>query len=598
MNKRKRGVSVKKILTISTLALLANSFIVSEALAVAATEKHTTAIVTAQHRHKNIAQNREISSERHRVDDVAQRAASSRIKKELSKVSWAQHADITKVVVIGNRAIGTSEIRDIIEPYLKGGVTKKEAEAITDDVERIYIKKGYFLPVTHIEIIGSTLKVTVVEGKIRDVLVVLEDEKRDQKVLSNQRFLDLVKKIEQANPIKTRDLERYLLLINKIHGYRVEYELETIENPVGNNVADLVMAVSTRKGTASISVDNAGTPDLGRYQIGFAGQAYNTISNDSLILNLGATDKRGRFRLATAGYLKRLNSYGTSANIFASYMENDPYWTTGSKYSVSTVLKGEIEQYAVLNSDYSVKLELAAEERRMKNYIQAIKTSEYNYIMGYFGGKIKILDPLGVENWFYPYYNWTMHKAKYKADSLIQPADFDRNFNFFTLDWYRNQPLPRNFSFFLKASYQQTNRLLPIEHRYSINTGRTARGYNTGLVSADQGITGIAELRYTKEFEVGKIKKFIETAQVFGFYDITHYIKHNRDDSRRQHPGTMYFNRSTLPATGAGLRLFLSHGFYSEGTAEYPIRKDITIDGVRRKNKPVYRFVINKEFSW
>lgn len=235
----------------------------------------------------------------------------------------------------------------------------------------------------------------------------------------------------------------------------------------------------------------------------------------------------------------------------------------------------------------------------MKNYAQTIKLSDYHYTMGSFGGKIKIVDPLDVENWFYPYYNWTLRRATYRADSAIQPADFNRNFNFFVLDWYRNQPLPKDFSFFLKASYQATRSLLPIEHRYAINTGRTGRGYNPGIVSANGGITGIAELRYTKEFESDKVKKLIETAQVFGFYDVTHLKGHNRDENRTQHPGAgLYFNRSTLPAAGAGLRLFLSHGFYGEGAAEYPLRRNIMINGHTMRNKPVYRFIINKEFSW
>lgn len=590
---------MKKILNISTLALLTSSFIAGQALAVVASERATTSAIVAQHRHKHTTKNPELASELHRVRDAAQRLASQRIKKELSRISWTQNKAISKVIVVGNKSISTEDIRELIDPYLKDGVTRKEAKAITDDVESYYIEEGYFLPVAHAEIIGSTLKVTVVEGKIRDVLVVLEDEKRDQKVLSNQRFVALVDKIEKASPIKTRDLERYLLLINKIHGYSADYELEPIDNPTGNNIADLVMKIGTRKGTANLSADNAGAPELGRYQIGLGGQAYNPISNDSMILNLGTTDRPNRFKLATAGYLKRLNSYGTSASIFGSYMENDPYRTPGSKDSISTIVKGELEHYAVLNNDYSVKVELGAEGRNMRNYAGATKLSDYRYTMGSFGGKIKIVDPLDVENWFYPYYNWTFNRVNYRADSAIQPADFDRNFRFFILDWYRNQPLPKNFSLFLKASYQTTNNLLPIEHRYAINTGRTGRGYNPGLVSANSGITGIAELRYTKEFESDKVKKLLETAQIFGFYDVTHFRGHNRDVNRTQHPGAgLYFNKSTLPAAGAGLRLFLSHGFYGEGAAEYPMQRTIRINGETRRNKPVYRFIFNKEFNW
>lgn len=589
---------MKKILTISTLALLTSSFIAGQALAAPDAARTTTSTIIAQQRAKDSLRNKKHPAESSvSVETAARKLAGKRIKKELSKISWTEHKKIGKVIVVGNKSISTDDLKEIIEPYLKDGVTRKEAQAITDEIEDYYIEEGYFLPVAHLEIKGSTLKITVVEGVIRDVLVVLEDEKRDQKVLSNKRFLELVEKIEKANPLKTRDLERYLLLINKIHGYSADYELEPFDDPVGNNIADLIMTVGTQKGTANFSVDNAGTHDLGREQINFSGQAFNPIANDSLIFSLGTTNRPNRFRLATAGYLKRLNSYGTSANIFGSYMENDPFKTPGSKYSRSTIIKGELEHYAVLNNDCSIKLELTADGRHMRNYAQTLKLSDYQYVMGTFGGKIKIVDPLEVENWFYPYYNWTLNRVNYRADSL-QPRDFDRNFNFFIIDWYRNQPLPKNFSFFLKASYQTTNRLLPTEHRYAINTGHTGRGYNPGLISADQGVTGVAELRYTKEFEGDKIKKLLEIAQIFGFYDVTHFINHNKDENRRQHPGAIFFNRSTLPAAGAGVRLFLSHGFYGEGTAEYPLQRNIAINGETRRNKPVYRLVFNKEFNW
>ena len=588
---------MEKFVKISSILLLSSSFVVGEALA-AVNPKDTSAAIASSDRYNRSSIAKEITSESHRKKQEEGRGASKYLKKKLSKISWSQHKRISRIEIRGNKSIDSKEIKSIVRPYLKGGVTKKELHIITDRIEKYYRDEGYYLPVAHASISGSILKLRVVEGKIKNVIVVLNNEKRDKKVLSNQLFLNLIGQIEKATPIKTRDLERYLLLINKIHGYTVDYELEPLKNIKGNEIANLVMMVEeTQKGLASISVDNAGTSDLGKHQFTLASQIFNPIANDSLIINAGSSDKPKRFKMITAGYLKRLNSYGTSASIFASYLEDDPYYTSGSKDSKSTVIRGRLDQYVVLNNDYSVKLEAGAEKRDMKYYSKEIKTMEYNYVMGSLGGKMKIVDMLGVENWFYPYYNWAINKVSYKKNS-INERNFDKNFNFFIVDWYRNQPLPKDLSLFLKASYQYTDKDLPLEHMYSTGTAHTGRGYKTGLVSSDRGISGTAELRYTKEFEAEKIKKFLETGQIFGFYDVTHFIKHNKGDTRKRHKDAVYFDKSTLPSAGVGIRLFFAHNFYGEGTAEYPLVKNIEVNGTKNKNKPLYRFLLSKEFTW
>jgi glutathione peroxidase-family protein len=53
-----------------------------------------------------------------------------------------------------------------------------------------------------------------------------------------------------------------------------------------------------------------------------------------------------------------------------------------------------------------------------------------------------------------------------------------------------------------------------------------------------------------------------------------------------------------LPSAGVGIRLFFAHNFYGEGTAEYPLVKNIEVNGTKNKNKPLYRFLLSKEFTW
>ena len=590
---------MKKFLTglSISLVLFGNVFISKTIIAATTDRRDTENAITASHSQNKTLMDKLITSERHRYEESNKKPVPNRSDKKSSKVSWQEHVKIKEVIIEGNKDIKTSELRSILKPYLKRGVTKKEANSISDRIEQHYYKNGYSLPVAHIDIVESTLKILIIEGKVRNVVVNLADKKRDKKVLKNKLFLDLVKKIEKANPLKAKDLERYLLLINKIHGYTTEYEFKPVPQVEGNKVADLIMNVSTERGKANILVNNHGTSDLGEHQVEFSSQFYNSFSNDSIMLNLGTSDKPDRFQLITAGYLKRLNSNGTSASILFSYLKDDPNITDGASDNKTMIVKGRLDHYVILNNDRSVKLELGIEKRDTRHYFDDNKTSDYNYVMGSVGAKIKLVDPLNVENWFFSYFNWALNKVDYDSSST-EDRDFDRDFNYFVIDWYRDQALPRDFSFFLKASYQKTGKLLPREHRYSINTSNTARGYDPGVVSADQGISGKVEIRYTREIKKPSIKRFLNLTQVFGFYDITHFIDHNTNLDRTEHDGAIYFTKSTLSGVGFGVRLFFPYEIYAEATGEFPTTRKMQVNDEEHRNKPIFRFLISKEFSW
>lgn len=503
---------------------------------------------------------------------------------------------VTRVIIQGNNSISTCKLKSAIAPYLTGGVSSDETPQIKNAVENYYKKQGYLLPVANVQISGDTVSVQVIEGSIEDAVIVFDGKTKMRNELNNSYLLKLIEKLETIPAIRTHQLEHYLLLINKIHGYKAEYELMPLAQPRGHEVASIVIKISKERGKAGISVDNDGLKEIGKYEFMANVQGYNVISNDSLMINAGTSDKYKQFKMLSGGYLKRITPYGTSLSVMGTYFTDDPYNTAGSTNSKSTYVYGRLDQYLLLNNDYSVKLEVKAEQRDITYYAEKEKARDYKYTLGVIGGKIKIVDFLDTENWIYPYYNWALKDVHYGASSMY-PINFDKNFNYFVVDWYRTQFIGENFSFMLSASYQGTNKKLPSEHLYSINGPHTIKGYTSGIVSADQGVTGNLELRYNHGLK-GRMSKFVETAQLFGFYGLTHFIDHNKDDSRNKHPNNIYFDKSTLQAAGGGIRLFFPYKFYGEFYAAQPLNKHVMIDGIRTTNKTQYRFVISKDFAW
>ena len=162
----------------------------------------------------------------------------------------------------------------------------------------------------------------------------LGNKKRDKKALSNQPFLELIGKFEKDSPIKIKDFEKYLLFINKIYGYNVDYKFEPIKDIKNNEGVNLVMTVQAQKAKRhrDYFVRQSGTSDLGGNQFAFATKFFNTIANDSLTINAGTSNKPKRFKMITGGYSKQLNSYGTSEGVLASYYDDEAMNGMGYNY--------------------------------------------------------------------------------------------------------------------------------------------------------------------------------------------------------------------------------------------------------------------------
>lgn len=532
--------------------------------------------------------------EQHYKKSGQEKKAAKVSKKQLTGRAKGSSRFISNVSITGNKSIPACALKQVISKYLSKGVTTADAVHIRNAIENYYKKQGYLLPVAYVTVNAKTISIKIIEGEIRDAIIFLDGKQHDKTALQNTNLLKLASDIEDASPLTQRQLERYILLINKIHGYDAEYEILPLDNPTNNEVADIAIKVQRKKGAASLSFDNNGLKEIGKYEFMANAQGYNVFSNDSLILNAGTSDKPNKFKLFGGGYLKRLTPYGTSLSVSASYSTDDPYSMPGSSDSKSRSIKGRFDQYLVINNDYSVKLEAGVDQRDVIYYAGNQKARDYKYPMGSIGGKIKIVDPFGSENWFYPYYNWTLKKVSYSTSSQTQ-RNFRDKFSYFVVDWFRTQFLTDNFSFLLRASYQYTDDNLPSAHLYGIGSHHTIKGYKVGLVSADKGVTGAVELRYLHKL---KQNKLLDAFQLFGFYGCTKFIDHNKTDARTKHPGGIYFDKSVLQSFGGGLRFYFPYGFYGEYMAAQPLKRNIKIDGQTVKNKLMNTFLLNKEFGW
>lgn len=487
---------------------------------------------------------------------------------------------------VGSKKVDGANFKYISSPYIGKTVDDKEVTAIVHKVKKHYIKNGFLLPV--VEIAGQdsgVLNISVMKGKVRDVELVL-DKNHEKEILSNELLKVYIDRILESSPAKTKEIQRQLLLINKIPGYEARYELQPIQSgeKADNEVADLVLEVKRSKVKLELDVTDHGTSDLGRYQGSAFAQVYNpTKHNDSLIVSLGTSNKPNRMSVATLGYLKRLNTYGTSVSILGSHSTDNSYKSQNlsAKDDSSNTLRGQLSHYLVLNNKNSVRLDVGLDYRAVKEHNTTQVTVDYDYTMGFVGAKMKHKDFLGADNWVNPYFFYILGDTNLKRTTAS--TNFDKNFTFFTLDYFRDQPLPNNFSIFTQVIWHDTQDNLPLEQQFFVGGNTIGRGYRSGLINSDRGINGDIELRYT--YDVGK--GYLDTMQVFGFYDISKFSRTSDTVSKK-----------TLSSAGAGVRFFMSNGFRAELEAAVPNTKHVTVGGVAKKNPTRYQFLVGKSFTW
>lgn len=486
----------------------------------------------------------------------------------------------------GSKKVDNAKFKYISSPYVGKAVDDKEVTAIVRKVKSHYIKGGFLLPV--VEVSGQdsgVLNLSVMNGKIRDVELVV-DKKHEKEILNNELLKRYIDHILESSPAKTKEIQRQLLLINKIPGYEAKYELQAIKSgsKAANDVADLVLEVKRSKVKLELDVTNHGISDLGRYQGSAFAQVCNpTKHNDSLIVSLGTSNKPNRMSIATLGYLKRLNSLGTSVSVLGSHSTDNSYKAQrlSAKDDHSNTLRGQVSHYLVLNNKNSVRLDVGLDYRAVKEYNTTQVTTDYDYTMGFVGAQMKHKDFLGADNHVNPSLFYTLGDAHLHRTTAS--TTFDKNFTFFTLDYFRDQPLPNNFSLFTQVIWHNTQDDLPVEQQFFVGGNTIGRGYKSGLISSEKGINGDIELRYT--YEVGK--GYLNTMQVFGFYDISKFSRTSAT-----------VNKKALSSAGAGVRFFMPNGFRADFEVAVPHTKHVTVGGVAKHNPTRYQFLVGKSFTW
>lgn len=473
---------------------------------------------------------------------------------------------------------------DIISSYIGNIADDKVVRSILDGINKKLHDKGFILSFAYLpkqSLKNGYVKIKVISGKIRDVKVI-----SDAEVTKNDLFNKYVSSILEMNPVTNSEIQKNIQLINLIPGFDLKYDLEPVKNPSSlNEIADLVLIVNKEAGDITFSVNNQGTKSIGKYQYYTLVNLYNTLNaNEKLSIHGGSTNKFDALKLATIDFEKFINSYGTSLNLMGSYVEDNPYVVLpgNANKNKSTLVRGSIGHYLLLKRNESIKFNLGYEHRNSENNTVGTKVSNLKYANVFISSEIEYKDFLKGKNFAIINYSRSIPNntkiTRYDSSAQL----LDRNYNFTTLDLYREQKLYKNFSLFNQFLSQFSSNNIPVEQQFFVGGLTTGRGYKNGFLSSNRGLDFAAEIRYTHKFN-----NLIEEVMPYGFYDITKFSKSSAGS-----------NKSSLQSAGFGVKLRTKYDVNILLESGFPFTKKITVDGVENYNSNKFSFTVGKEFKF
>ncbi len=229
---------------------------------------------------------------------------------------------LTELRIEGATVYDADDFRPLYDGLIGREVSLDRLFQVAQAVTARYRGDGYvlsqaLLPAQRIE--GGVVRVRVIEGFVDAYRI--EGAPRGGSGL----LAAYAEKIVASRPLRNRDLERYLLLMNDLAGLKVRSVL--LPSPDTPGAASMTLVVEEKRLDAVGTIDNRGTKFLGRSQY-LASLAANSLLSRHERLQLqyvGApTTSERELSYLSASYQQPLFDEGTTLSVFASRSDTAP----------------------------------------------------------------------------------------------------------------------------------------------------------------------------------------------------------------------------------------------------------------------------------
>lgn len=477
---------------------------------------------------------------------------------------------LTEITVEGSTVYQAADFLPFYEEQLRQEISLAGVYQIAAAITAKYRNDGYILSRALIppqRIASGKVRIKIVEGFIDTVDI-------EGEIKGRRSLLEAFgKKISQSRPLRAKDLERYLLLINDLAGVKAKSVLTPSEHAFGASKLTLILEHQSFNGFASM--DRRGNKFTGPFQ-GSVEANVNSL--------LGLYEQTG-FRFITTSQTKELSyirahheqqigAEGTKAIFSGTIVRTEPGHTL-KQFDVdsnTSIISVQLSHPLIRSRGKNLSARLGFTRRDSETMILSQLNSKDRLRILNAGVSYDFVDRFRGVNLVSFDFNQGLNifNATETGAANLTRARGESDFTKISGSAFRLQPIRPRWTFLTEAAWQYSFSHLLASQEFIVGGPRFGRAYDSSEISGAQGFAGKIELQYAHP--IGW--KFFKTFQYYAFADYGSIW--NKGALAGQDV------RETLTSAGFGLRYNLSRQISGYLEAAKPMSR--RVDAENNKN--------------
>jgi hemolysin activation/secretion protein len=422
---------------------------------------------------------------------------------------------LQRMVIKGSTIYGKRRFSRLFRRYLHKRINLEQVYIIAQKITNMYRNDGYILskavvPPQKIE--GGVVQIDVIEGFV-DRVVVQGQVRGPRRLLKEYR-----KGLLKSRPLKSRDLERYLLLVDDLPGVSVKSILTPSEHKQG--ATNLTLILDNKAYGGSLGMDNRGTKFNGPIQANAGVTGNSLLKNYERIGLQGVvTANTDELQFFSGFYEQPISSEGTKLYFSASKSDSVP--------------GADLKDFEVVGESktFTFKISHPFIRSRAKNltgtlgYVHRNSTTDILQTLDS-EDRLRIVN-LGLSYDFVDAYrgvnlvSFNLSKGFDIFDSTkTGSANLTResghsDFTKISGEMLRLQQLVPSWMLLSSVSWQYAFEKLLASEEFGVGGSQYGRAYDSSEITGDQGIAFKLELQ--RAFQTKK--KYLRDLQAYTFFD-------------------------------------------------------------------------------
>lgn len=394
-------------------------------------------------------------------------------------------------------------VAEAAQAFVGQPANKATLQALAGAMSQAYGKSEvalFTIAIPEQDLSSGDVRVLVAEGHVEAVVLTGEVEGRPLKLV--QSYAD---RLTKERPTSRRTLERYLSLIQDIPGLKVKSQLQMGQGPGG---VRLILDLDYQRPRVSLGFDNRTTRLVKDGQFNATARAYRLLrEGDETQLNGVASVDFDDLLFVGLMHSTPIGTEGTRLHLNAGFLRTRPEGSdlSGEARSAGLTLSHPLIRSYRRNLTLSLALDgLNSENAAFGSLISTERSRAVRAAAAYaqvserrtMSGGLTLSKGLDIFNARVP---GTIGDATFLK--VNGRAAFD-------------QAIGKRAAIRLRASGQWTRDPLPAVERFSVGGAELGRAFEVGLINADRGLGGLAELAF-RPIRSGKFA----TSEIYGFAD-------------------------------------------------------------------------------